>query len=228
MKPTEFELAAKGALSAEFEKSPIISPVLKELIKSNSKDANEEFDKLLPPLYRYHSQIQWSSVAVGKTIASWLQGLSGKKFIDIGCGVGKLCIVLRILTDLKIFGIEQRPHLVQIANEMITANGLKDITIIEKNLLDLNWNDYDIFYLFNPFQEHVSLSPTAVIDNTVNFHRDHFIKYTKKVYAELENLSRDKIFITYHGYGGKLPPSWKLTFSQYIDGGFLSLWTKVN
>lgn len=228
MKPTDFELAAKGALSDEFEKSPIITGELIHLIKSNNKSVDLEFDKLLPPLYRYHSQVQWTSVPVARTIASWLENFPGKRFIDIGCGIGKLCIVLRFLTGLKIFGIEQRPHLVHLASEIIKTNNLQNISILEKNLLDLNWQEYDIFYLFNPFQEHVSLSPTAVIDNTIAFHRDHFMAYTSKVYEELQKMPRNKILITYHGYGGKLPKSWALKYSQYIEGGFLSLWVKVS
>lgn len=228
MKPTDFELAAKGVLSDEFEKPPVISLELIQLIKSNTKSVDTEFDKILPPLYRYYSQIQWSSISVARTIAIWLKELQGKRFIDIGSGVGKLCIVLRFLTDLKIYGIEQRPHLVKIANEIIKTNSLKDITFTNQNLMDLNWQEYDVFYLFNPFQEHVSMSPAAVIDNTVSFHREHFTEYTKKVYEELQKMGRNKIFITYHGYGGKLPKSWILKYSQYIDGGFLSMWVQAS
>lgn len=227
MKSTDFELEAKGALSAEFENAPIISRELIQLIKSNSRTVDSEFDKLLPPLYRYHSNVQWTSVLVAKAIATWLQNFHGKRFIDIGSGVGKLCIALRILTDLKIYGIEQRPHLVQVTNEIIKINNLQDITIQEKNLTNLNWQDFDIFYLFNPFQEHVSLSPTAVIDNTISFHRDHYLAYTAKVFEELQKMSPNKVLITFHGYGGKLPKSWALKSSQYIEGGFLSMWVKV-
>lgn len=219
MKPTDF--------SAEFETSPLISQELIQLIKWDGKSVDSEFDKLLPPLYRSHSQVQWTSVPVARAVASWLQNFHGKRFIDIGSGVGKLCIALRFLSDLKIYGIEQRPHLVQVANEIIKTNNLQDITIWEKNLLDLNWQDYDIFYLFNPFQEHVALSPTAVIDNTIPFHRDHYLAYTAKVFEELQKMPRNKVLITFHGYGGKLPKSWALKCSHYIEGGFLSMWVKV-
>lgn len=228
MKPTDFELAAKGALSGEFEKPPVITRELIQLIKSEPKSVDQEFDKLLPPLYRYHSQVQWTSIPVARAIAKWLQNFHGKKFIDIGSGVGKLCIVLRFLTDLKIYGVEQRPHLVNVAKEIIKTNNLPDITIWEKNLLNLDWQEFDIFYLFNPFQEHVAISPTAVIDNTIPFHRTHFMEYTAKVYEELQKMPPNKIFITFHGYGGKLPKSWALKYSQYVEGGFLSLWVKVS
>lgn len=227
MKLSDLELAAKGLLSAEFDKSPIISADLVQLVRSSKKIVDQEFDEILPPLYRFHSPNQWTSILVARTIAGWIQNLHGKKFIDIGCGVGKLCIVLRLLTDLKIFGIEQRPQLVKTANHIIETNRFQNISIIEKNLMDLNWQDYDIFYLFNPFQEHVSFSPALVIDHTINFHRDHYLTYTNKVYQELQRMPRNKIFITFHGYGGKIPNSWALKCSQFVEGGFLSLWVKT-
>lgn len=218
-------LSLKKILSKEFNKNPVIKNFDKILSKQlEFKD--EHFDKILPPYYLFCSTIHWTSFEVAIIIAEWLQNYEKRKFIDIGCGPGKLCLYLRIYTTLNIHGIEQRKNLVNIANEIINTNNVSNIKILHMNMLDLRWDEYDIFYLFNPFYEHSHKVEFYHIDNNIKHCKEKYDLYLSVVYENLERLQKGKIIITYHGFG-KIPPlSWKLINRKYVRSGFLEMWEK--
>lgn len=185
-----------------------------------------EFDQILPPLHRFLSSAQWTSINVAQLVAKWLSPYQNKKFLDAGSGVGKLCILLRYLTDLEIYGVEQRESLVKISQEIIQTNALHRITFEQRNIHEVKFADYDIIYLYNPFQEHVCYSETLIIDKTIELDRKFFLEYTAKIFEELKNLKKGSVLITFHGYGGKVPKTWTLKYNQFVEGGFLSMWVK--
>lgn len=217
---------ARDHLSENFERPPLLPSDFIQNLTSDLPLDNIEFDQVLPPLYRFLSSAQWTSIKVAQTLSAWLKPHGRKKFIDLGSGVGKLCVLLRILTDLEIYGVEQRQHLVDISRKIAAANDLDRILFSTGNLIELNWTDYDIFYLYNPFQEHVAFSDTFLIDKNIDLSRAHFNHYSAKVLEELKKVKDGSILITFHGYGGSIPKSWSMKHSQFVEGGFLSMWVK--
>lgn len=235
MKPQDSKESV-DILSEEFEQAPKIpAEFLEKLNQSFIKFGTQsslspvddlEFDKILPPLHRFLSPVQWTSINVAQLIAKWISPYKNKKFLDGGSGVGKLCILLRYLTELEIHGVEQRQSLVKISQEIATTNGLTDLYFEAKNIQDVVFADYDIIYLYNPFQEHVCYSETLLIDKTIELDKKYFQEYTAKIFQELKVLKQGSVLITFHGYGGKVPKNWTLKYNQFIEGGFLSMWVK--
>lgn len=153
----------------KFTTKPILTPDLIERLLLGKDIEDAEFDQIFPPFYQFQSPIHWSSISVARQISSWIKPLNRKSIVDIGCGVGKLCLLLRILTDYKIFGIEQRAKLVGVASKIVEANDFKNISIVQMNMLELNWNLHDIYYLYNPFQEHITDEGLCIIENDLEF-----------------------------------------------------------
>lgn len=223
-KMSKFEVL--DIFSRKFESPPILSKKTVQDIQSGDLVNDDEFDMIFPHYYSLQSPVHWSPIAVARQIAEWINPLKQKKIIDIGCGVGKLCILLQILTQHRIYGIEQRDNLVQIANEIVNRNGLKNISIKNLNMLDLNWEEYDIYYLYNPFQEHVSDDGPCIIETNIELDKKYFVHYTAEVFRQLTWAKQGKQLITFHGFGGRMPSGWRLLSSRHIEDGDLMMWVK--
>jgi SAM-dependent methyltransferase len=208
-----------------FATRPLLAPKLIEQIRLGMDVDDATFDQIFPPYYQFQSPTHWSSIRVARQIADWIKPLGHKSIIDIGCGVGKLCLLLRILTNYEIFGIEQRSILVSIANKIIGVNDFKNISIIQMNMLELNWDLHDIYYLYNPFLEHLA-DAKVVLENDIEFHEKYYAHYTSEVFRQLTWAKPGKVLITFHGYGGNVPSTWRMVASKYIEEGYLSMWIK--
>ena len=197
-----------------------------ERLQSRQYVDDTEFDRVFPAYYQLQSSIHWSSILVAYQIAEWIELFNKNKLVDIGCGVGKLCLLLGILTKYEIFGIEQRLKLVLVAKQIIEKNKFENISITQMNMLDLDWEDFDIYYLYNPFQEHLINSGISILERDLDFDRKFYAQYTSEVYKQLCTAKPGKVLITFHGYGGSVPPGWKMIASKHIDDGELTMWIK--
>jgi SAM-dependent methyltransferase len=210
----------------KFTAKPLLSVEIIEQLCLGSDIQDSEFDQIFPPYYQFQSTIHWTPIVAARQIAKWITPLGRKSFVDIGCGVGKLCLLLRILTNYRIAGIEQRPKLVGIANKILQINNFKNISIVQMNMLDLNWDKHDIYYLYNPFQEHVTDEGLCIIENDLEFDQKNYAQYTSEVFRQLSWAKPGKVLITFHGYGGSVPPSWRMVASRHIENGDLTMWIK--
>lgn len=209
-----------------FSTKPVLDTKLIKRLRSEKAIEETEFDQIFPPYYQFQSPIHWSSITVARQISNWIKPLNRKSVVDIGCGVGKLCLLLRILTNYEIFGIEQRPNLVEIANKIIKVNSFKNISITQMNMLDLNWELHDIYYLYNPFQEHIADGDLCIIEKNLDFDTKNYAHYTSEVFRQLTWAKPGKVLITFHGYGGSVPSSWRMVASRHIENGDLTMWIK--
>ncbi len=79
-------------------------------------------------------------------------------FLDIGCGKGLVLYYFAKKTHCKLAGIEKFEPLVQLAKQNFRTLGLADriqvITIDAKDFL--NYADYNVFFMFNPFKQDVA------------------------------------------------------------------------
>ena len=210
----------------KFVTNPLLPPEIIEQLRLGKNVEETAFDQIFPPYYQYQSTVHWSSIQVARQIANWIEPLNRKSFIDIGCGVGKLCFLLRILTHYQIFGIEQRLKMVKIANKIIEVNSFQNISIVQMNMLELNWDLHDIYYLYNPFQEHITDVELCIIENDLEFDKKNYAHYTSEVFRQLTWAKPGKVLITFHGYGGSVPPKWRMVASRHIGNGDLTMWIK--
>lgn len=209
-------------------RSAQLSNIFFDSLLANDRVEDFEFDQILPPKFRALADTHWSPIEVARRIAAVAKDQPRARFVDIGSGAGKLCLLLALLTDLDITGIEQRNDLVKISQELCDANAPGRVQFIHGNMLTLDWDQFDIFYLYNPFQEHTCCqSRDDVIDRNVQLSRKTYAKYIDEVFRQLVLLKPKKKVITFHGYGGRMPKSLKLLESFRIENGTLQIWEKV-
>ena len=184
------------------------------------------FDSVLPMRYRALSTFHWTSVKVVYKISEFLGDCGQAKFIDIGSGVAKVCVALSFLTDWEIFGLEQRTRLHEIGKSIVDENEIKRVHLINGNLIDLDWEGYDIFYFYNPFSEHTMPTNPLLIDSSIELNPIFFKTYVDHVETRLKHLRAGTKLITFHGFGGVIPDGWKVLFDTEIDSGSLTIHEK--
>ncbi len=213
----------------KFDRDPKLREDFQVLLLQDVQHAKMNFDSVLPFYYLSLSTIHWTPVEVVLFVAEFLRDLPlNSKILDIGSGCGKFCLILSYLLPNKIYGIEQRMDLFQVAEKMRIANNVRNVEYLNMNMMDIqDWNQYDVFYLFNPFQEHINDFKLMRIDDSLVFDKLYYLQYTTEVIRRLSCLKKGTKLITFHGFGGVLPNSWKLQISKSFDGGDLSLWEKI-
>ncbi|MGZ3695736.1 MAG: hypothetical protein ACXWQO_16675 [Bdellovibrionota bacterium] len=220
-------LENRKLLSLSFEDEPIIPAEFIERLRSGEKDGDILFDRVFPERVRFVSTIQWSPIEIAQLIFEWLKDdMPNARFVDMGSGVGKLCLLLSLLSKLQVTGIEQRLQLVNIAREIAEKNAI-NARFEHMNCVDVDWNDYDVFYFYNPFQEHIASGDFHIIDTEIELDRKFHVKYTEHVRCCLEEMAAGKRLITYHGFGGDVPASFDLIHIARVGSGRLCLWEKM-
>ena len=153
--------------------------------------------------------------------------------MDIGCGAGKFCLVGASLTDGRFTGVEQRSDLVaaarQAASELYLprrslgeGGWIPDAEFIHGNVMDVDFADYDAFYLFNPFEENMHYGHK--IDRAVPLSPELFKRYTSHVAAQLGAKPIGTRVVTYAGYADDIPACYYCESALFGDD--LKLWIK--
>lgn len=205
-----------------------LSDLTKQILTSAPSAKDELFDEFLPEIFKKVASIHWTPIEAIRIIAEYLKDLDDdSSFIDIGSGCGKLCTILSLLVKFKIYGIEQRPELYKIAEKIKTANHLDNVNYYCGNMLEMDWNHFDVYYLYNPFQEHISGLSGMRINHKIPFDKKYYIMYTNEVYRQLCWAKPGKRLITFHGYGGSIPSTWRMVQSRVIGHGDLTMWEKI-
>lgn len=188
------------------------------------------FDRLLPEELRRLSSHHWTPVDVARRAASWLtEHANGHplRVLDIGAGVGKLCIIGALTTRARFEGIEHRPQLARIAADLARATGARDALVTPGTLAQIQWEHFDGFYLFNPFEENVR-GPSDHLDGTVELSPQRYQDDVAQVERGLLRARIGARVVTYNGFGGLFPSSYHLARSEPAGDAVLRLWIKVD
>jgi SAM-dependent methyltransferase len=199
---------------------------LVEDLRLKRKVANSLFDQIYPVEIQKYSSIHWTPVQVAIRATEFLVTNEKSRVLDVGSGCGKFCIVGALSSPGQFFGVEQRPHLVEVAHRAAKRIGANRASFIQGNMADLDWFCYDSFYLYNPFYENEMKFNR--IDDTVQFSRENYNYYVGVVQTKLQNLLQGTKVVTYHDFGGEMPPSYHLVKKELIGTGFLKLWIKLD
>jgi SAM-dependent methyltransferase len=187
----------------------------------------DAFDLVYPEAIRKRSPNFWTPVAVARRAAEFLAPNPDARVLDIGSGVGKFCIVGAATTGAMFSGIEHRPHLVAIAKRAAHQFRVSRVKFAVGMIDDIDWPCFDAFYLFNPFEENV-FADRGALDRTVVLSEDRFWIDAAFVERKLARLPVGTRVATFHGFGGRIPPSYGLVAQLPMRGGVLRLWTKVS
>lgn len=184
-----------------------------------------EFDHLYPEWGRRLSTVHWTPVAIARRAAQWLVARPGTRVLDVGSGVGKFALIGSLVTDGVFYGIEQRRHFVDVAQAAARGMGAKRAHFLHGNMMTLDWGMFDAFYLYNPFFDDLhAFNPYTPTDHDkVNLTLAH-VEFVQR------HLLRARVgtrVVTYHGFGGVLPPCYQLYPQSGTPMEELKLWMRV-
>jgi SAM-dependent methyltransferase len=183
-----------------------------------------QFDALLPERPRSFSKTFWTPVAVAVELCAWLRPLRAERLLDVGSGPGKLCAIASLLLGRKVYGVEQRPHLAATARALAASLGAQ-VEIRDRTFDQVDAGEFDAFYFYNPFAEHVSEAPDQ-FDQSVAFSDDRYFDDMQTVEGWLNAAGAGTTLVTYHGMGGRIPDSFHLEKEARVGADLLRLWVK--
>ena len=167
------------------------------------------FDAMYPEWARELSLVHWTPVEVARRAAELLVVRPGVRVLDVGAGVGKFCLIGALATSGVFYGIEQRFHFVRAAQAAAARLGLDPSRFLHGNMGALDWRGFDAFYLYNPFAENLT-SVMEPLDHSVTVDVSIFFAYVGLVRERLRDAPLGTRVVTYHGFGGELPPGYRL------------------
>lgn len=185
------------------------------------------FDELLPTRLQLKASVHFTPINVAQHAVRLLAPRPGTMVLDVGSGVGKFCIAAALAAPQAQFvGVEWRRHLVRWGERIARAKQLSNARFIHADAIDLDWSEYQSFYLYNPFAEQLH-SPAFVLDRTIDFDPAKFILYVNAVRARLAAARIGTRLVTYHGFGGPPPAGYELVREEAIGTDRLELWIKT-
>lgn len=184
--------------------------------------SDEEFDQVFPEEFRERSFLHWTPVAVAMRAAELLAPEPSLRVLDVGAGVGKMCLVGALVTGATWWGIEQDQVLVAAANHAAWALDIDRRTrFVHGDGSRLAWDEFDALYFYNPFTT-LMLAP----------HASPFVRYAtiqntlRRIEQRLASAREGTRVVTYHGFGGKLPAGYTLISREPAGGDVLELWIR--
>lgn len=185
------------------------------------------FDSLYATSWQQLSKRHWTPVEVAAMAARWLtEDPDVHAVLDVGSGVGKLCIVGALVTGRSFVGIEQRPRLVRAARGAAHAAGVSSHVEFVCDLVSPTiLREFRSIYLFNPFAEH-TFSEASRIDGTVEFSLERYHADVALIESALSRAALGQRVVTYHGFGGELPRGYIEERCEPMGTDFLQLWVK--
>ncbi|MDI1478738.1 class I SAM-dependent methyltransferase [Polyangium sp. y55x31] len=183
------------------------------------------FDRLYPERIRKLSNRYWTPVHVARHAAFLFAKHGARRVLDIGAGMGKFCAIAAITTDVEFSGVEQREHLVTAGREVVATYAIPRVTLIHGTLDDVDFDAYDGFYLFNPFEEG-TFAPSQWVDRTIPLSEERASGDVARVEAALARARRGTCVVTFHGFGGAIPKGFVHLPEETRGVPFLRLWVK--
>ena len=183
------------------------------------------FDGLYAAETRALAERHWTPVRVALRAVELLVVKPTALILDVGSGAGKFCIVGAMASDAGFVGVEQRPHLAGAAATLAMRLGAQRASFVTGDAFAVDWREFDGIYLYNPFQEHVS-DDAGIIDRTIAIGPRHHVESVMRTRAKLAEARIGTRVVTYYGFGGAMPSTYRRIHKERCGAGWLSLWIK--
>ena len=187
--------------------------------------SEKDFDLLFPTLLRKLSRTHWTPLTAALRAAELLVQGPGDKILDIGSGAGKLCIVGALTTRGAFTGVEKDEDLVRAARNIAREQKIERVRFIHGDAFQLDWGTFQALYLFNPFANDIAITKDSL--RNVPMKEDLYIRLISQATAKFAILPPGVRIVTYHGFGGTMPPNLIEQSSEIIGPGVLQLWHSV-
>ncbi len=194
-------------------------------LRAGHLEDDHAFDRMFPEWARRVSRGNWTPLEVARRATELLVGAPGMRVLDVGSGVGKLCLVGALTTSGRFHGVEQRPHFVAAARAAAARLDLGSARFTCGNMNSVDWRQFESFYLFNPFAEYFAalLEP---FDAEVKEDQRLHAEYVRHVHEQLERAPAGTRVVTYNGFGGELPGGYRMDLTEPAENDRLELWIK--
>jgi cyclopropane fatty-acyl-phospholipid synthase-like methyltransferase len=184
--------------------------------------ADPMFDLVFPSEQRLRSWVHWTPIEIATRACQLLAWKPEARVLDVGSGVGKLCLVGALTTDARWFGVEHDGAMVEAARIAAATLGVEDRTrFFHGDAMALEWSSFDAFYLFNPFAERFM----AARHDDVSA-RDAYLASVDAVQRRLATTKLGSRVVTYYGFGGALPPGFRLIHREAANEDQLCMWER--
>lgn len=194
-----------------------------EKLRAKESVSDEEFDAIFPEEVRDFSNRHYTSVYISQRAAEFLAIKEDIQILDIGSGTGKFCIVGAICTNAHYTGVEYRKYQSEIAKECADRYAITNVSFIHANILDVKFDQFDAFYIFNPFLENIDTS--ARMDQLIDGKESDYDVFKRYVHDQLDSKKIGTRLATYWTALNQVPDSYELKKS--ILGDTLKFWEKV-
>ena len=181
---------------------------------------DHQLDALVPGDQRHLSQAHWTPVDIAVRATTLLCPGPQTTILDVGAGVGKLCVIGAMSAWGVWCGVEQHAALVETANQLARSLGVSAYTsFIHGDALALDWRLFDAIYLYNPFE--LEPFPTDPIRHEIDYRAQ-----VAQVQERLGELPDGVRVVTLNGFGGVMPASYELVYQERFPtvGLDLVLW----
>jgi hypothetical protein len=192
-------------------------------LRGQGEISDAMFDQLYPDDVARLSAVHWTPAGVAMRAAALLAPEPGMRVLDVGAGAGKLCCVGAVCRAGTWHGIEHDPALVAVAVRLADQLEVGDRTRFDAgDALDADWRGYDGVYLYNPFESQLFGGGFARAAGGAGF-----AEQVARTEARLAGLAAGARVVTFHGFGGTIPPGFALAALEDTGGGGrLALWIK--
>jgi SAM-dependent methyltransferase len=196
--------------------------VIAQCLRRGATPNDEAFDSVYPEWARQLSTQHWTPVAAARRAAQWLVSRPGARVLDVGAGVGKLALVGSLATDGVFYGIERRRQLVETAQAAARGMGAKRVHFLHGDMIALNWEMFDGYYLYNPFVDDLSRD----LGDDQLLERDVVRTYVAFVQRQLARARVGTRVATFHGFGGEVPSCYARQPQHGVGIEHLELWIR--
>ena len=194
-------------------------------IHSNIEIDDTDFNLIYPNKIKKIADIHFTPIQVSKTAAQYLADREGVKILDVGSGAGKFCMIGSACTDGHFIGVEQRKGLCTVAKRIKRKYNLTNVEFINANITDIPFKEFDAFYFFNSFYEHISVFANK-IDDEIALDRKLYSFYSAYVKEQLDSMPIGTKLVTYFSFLKEIPDSYKVKFTKFDEK--LKMWEKVS
>jgi len=169
------------------------------------------FDALLPVELRHLSRVHWTPIDVAIRVATLLAPKPGSRILDVGAGVGKLCLVGAMSSTATWVGVERHEACAFAAERLARDLGIAAQTrFFHGDAFGMDWGGFDALYLYNPFE-------LKLFSESVG--PDDPLAYMAQLGAAEDRLARLRVgtrVVTLNGFGGVMPASYQLLTCERV------------
>ena len=154
-----------------------------------------------------------------------MDSLGIRRVVDIGAGVGKFCVAGALFSRCNFIGLEQRPSRIASARTLARLFGVDDrVSFVCGALGQTPTPVGDAYYFFNPFDDDPCDTDGGELEFRLRIDRhEPAVTIAESL---LRRAPRGTYVMTYNGFGGRVPKSYRLVCIDLAFTGGLRLWRK--